>query len=71
MNKNYTVTTYIRLERTREDGYAPLYFRIILNMQRLKFPLKEYVLPQYWNQKKQEYNKPDDSGSVNGVILQK
>lgn len=71
MSTNYTVTTYIRLERTRDDGYAPLYFRIILNGQRMKFPLKEYILPQYWNQKKQEYKNPNDSGSVNGIIFQK
>lgn len=40
---------YLKREKIRKDGMAPLYGRITLNGKRAEFSIKRYVLPEHWD----------------------
>ena len=51
---NYTVRPFLRKQATRRDGKAPVYLRVTVDRKFKEINLKEYIIPDYWNDERRE-----------------
>ncbi|MEO1418771.1 MAG: Arm DNA-binding domain-containing protein [Bacteroidota bacterium] len=50
--ETFALRFYIKREKTRHDGTAPIYARITVNGKRAEIALKRYILPTHWDSQK-------------------
>lgn len=52
MQNKWNLRIVIRNEKQRPDGKCPLYWKVSVNRQHMKFSTKKAIDPQYWDKAK-------------------
>jgi integrase len=69
MNKyKLNILFVIANNRTRKDGKAPLICRLTYNSKRKEFATGQFINPNYWNNKNQQANPPNDNNYINNQL---
>lgn len=48
--KTFGLSFYLKREKIRKDGTAPIYARITIDRKRATFAIKRYVHPNEWDE---------------------
>ncbi len=63
---------YLRKDKQREDGKAPIYFRITQNRKSRFLTTSEWIKPKHWNKEKEEVRRSHTTyKSINSILNDK
>ena len=65
---DFTIRLYLKHDKARQDGVAPIYALLRLDGQKTETTTKKYIDPRFWDSKSQTAINHENASELNKVL---